>query len=127
MRVFDRNFALRLWLADHFTVFPKTVPPLPPALLRYRVSESLSAESFLKVGNGCARHVDQQLRTMGRNFADAERVLDFGCGCGRTLRWLMESYPVTNFYGADVDAEAIEWCIRNLRGGVLSTTGLNLR
>jgi SAM-dependent methyltransferase len=55
---------------------------------------------------------------MGTSFADVERVLDFGCGCGRTLRWLMESYPATHFYGADVDADAVEWCARNLRNGV---------
>ena len=32
---------------------------------------------------------------MGTSFADVDRVLDFGCGCGRALRWLMESYPAT--------------------------------
>jgi SAM-dependent methyltransferase len=54
---------------------------------------------------------------MGTSLADVERVLDFGCGCGRTLRWLMEIYPSGHFFGADVDADAIEWCARNLRGG----------
>jgi len=54
---------------------------------------------------------------MGTSFADVERVLDFGCGCGRTLRWLMESYPATHFYGADVYADAIDWCARNLPDG----------
>ncbi len=29
----------------------------------------------------------------------------------------MESYPATHFFGADVDANAIEWCVRNLRNG----------
>ena len=109
-RAFRSQLRLRLWLADHLPEknLPQTGPPLPPALLRYRVRESLSAEMFLRVGNGYARHIDEQVRTMGTTFADVERVLDFGCGCGRTLRWLMESYPATHFYGVDVNMDAIE-------------------
>lgn len=110
---------MRLWLADHLSsgTLPGTGLPLPPALLRLRVSELLSAEMFLRVGNGCARHIDARVQTMGKSFADLERVLDFGCGCGRTLRRLMESYPATHFYGAGVDGDAIE-CNRNLPNGV---------
>jgi len=55
---------------------------------------------------------------MSTSLADMEHVLDFGCGCGRTLRWLIERYPGTQFYGADVDREAIEWCARNLEKGI---------
>jgi len=29
----------------------------------------------------------------------------------------MESYPATHFFGADVDADAIEWCVQNLYNG----------
>ena len=54
---------------------------------------------------------------MGTSLAEVERVLDFGCGCGRTLRWLMKSHPATHFVGADVDADAIDWCVRNLHSG----------
>ena len=116
-RAFRSQLQARFWLADR--IFEKSLPglPLPPALLRYRVSESLSAEMFLRVGEACARHIDEQVRTMGTSLADLERVLDFGCGCGRTLRWLMESYPATHFVGADVDVDAIEWCVRNLHSG----------
>src|SRR5262249_26040692 len=78
------------------------------------VSELLSLEIFLNVGKASAGHVEEQVRNMGASLADARRVLDFGCGCGRTLRWLIESYPETRFYGADVDADAIGWCVQNL-------------
>ncbi len=55
---------------------------------------------------------------MGMSLATVQRVLDFGCGCGRTLRWLMERYPKTQFYGADVDGDAIGWCSGSLSNGV---------
>jgi SAM-dependent methyltransferase len=43
------------------------------------------------------------------------RVLDWGCGCGRTLRWMVERAMPHQFSGCDVDAAAIEWCQNNLR------------
>jgi SAM-dependent methyltransferase len=52
---------------------------------------------------------------MGASLADVRHVLDFGCGCARTLRWLKEIYPATKFYGADVDGEAIAWCVRHIK------------
>jgi SAM-dependent methyltransferase len=91
---------------------------LPPALLRYRVSESLSTNDFLQVGKACAQYIDEGVRGMSASLADMKHVLDFGCGCGRTLRWLIERYPGTQFYGADVDLQAIEWCARNLGKGI---------
>lgn len=118
---FRTQLQARLWLADH--LFENAAPgfALPPALLRYRVSESLSAERFLRVGEASARHIDEQLRAMGSSLADVERVLDFGCGCGRTLRWLMKAYPETRFFGVDVDADAIAWCARNFHNGEFAT------
>lgn len=81
--------------------------PLPSALLRYRVSESLSEDLFLTVGKGCAAHIESQVRSLGNDLASARRILDFGCGCGRILRWLVDMYPDAEFYGADVDSDAI--------------------
>lgn len=59
---------------------------------------------------------------MGTDLARLERVLDFGCGCGRTLRWLADRYPKTRFHGVDVDADAIEWCDLNIKGSVFIHT-----
>lgn len=44
------------------------------------------------------------------------RALDFGCGCGRTLTWLIRQFPHVDWHGCDVDREAIEWCRGNLPG-----------
>jgi SAM-dependent methyltransferase len=91
-------------------------PRLPPAMLRYRVSETLDPNEFLNVGKGCARLLEEHSAQMGSDLAQAHRVLDFGCGCGRTLRWMLKDFPAVDFHGADVDAEAIQWCKLNLPG-----------
>jgi SAM-dependent methyltransferase len=114
-RAFRCQLHLRFWLADHLGRTSQAAgTPLPPALLRYRVGESLSGWDFLRIGQACVYHIERQLNCSGATLGDMERVLDFGCGCGRTLRWLIERFPATQFYGADVDREAIEWCRRHL-------------
>lgn len=87
---------------------------IPPALMRYRVGESYSVEQFLYLGRGCANHVVDQAGSAGVELRTAKRVLDFGCGCGRILRWLMSDYPHVEFFGVDVDHEALRWCDKHL-------------
>ena len=40
---------------------------------------------------------------------DGKRVLDFGCGAGRTLRHFLTEAESADFWGADIDAPSIEW------------------
>jgi SAM-dependent methyltransferase len=94
--------------------------PIPPAMLRFRVSESISIPEFQRIGKGCFRLVKQNLSAFGVDLADTERVLDFGCGCGRTLKWFIREYPTVDFYGADVDEVAIAWCQKYLAHGRFS-------
>ena len=78
---------------------------LPPARLRFRVSESLSIRQFLQVGERCSWLIEA-----AADLNQVRRVLDFGCGCGRTLRWLLKVGHSAEFHGVDVDREAIAWC-----------------
>jgi ubiquinone/menaquinone biosynthesis C-methylase UbiE len=84
-------------------------------MIRFRVGESLSVRDFLSVGRGCAGMVQEHLHFAGSVLAPEMKVLDFGCGCGRVLRWMVRSAPSTNFYGVDVDRQAIQWCAQNLK------------
>jgi ubiquinone/menaquinone biosynthesis C-methylase UbiE len=85
-------------------------------MLRYRVSELVSGSEFLRIGEGCASLIRQHVNDMGIDIASAHRVLDFGCGCGRTIAWFLHQGQ-TEFHGVDVDRDAIEWCRKHLRQG----------
>ena len=88
--------------------------PLPPAFLRYRVGESLSIEEFLEVGKRSAENLARGLESVSLNIATPCQVLDFGCGCGRTLHWMHLRYPQWKFHGSDIDRDSIDWCRENL-------------
>ena len=113
-RLFRLQLRLRCCFADLATPRDAGGSPLPPALLRYRVSESLDPDEFLRIGQGCARLIEDHSLRMGLSLASTRRVLDFGCGCGRTLRWMLPRFPGVEFHGVDVDANAILWCQQNL-------------
>jgi len=114
-RVFRMHLRMRFWYAD-WVASPSEVP-VPPAILRFRVSESLSVAEFLRVGAGWAGLIRRHVNGMGMDFASARRVLDFGCGCGRTMRWFLCDNGDTEFHGVDVDADAVDWCGRHLKRG----------
>ena len=88
--------------------------PLPPPRLRFRVAGSPSRDLFLKVGKRSCEEIEASLEQAGRPLASLRSILDFGCGCGRTLMWLVERHPATTFYGTDVDGESIQWCQEKL-------------
>lgn len=54
-----------------------------------------------------------QLLPDGWSFA-GKRVLDFGCGAGRTLRHFLAEAKVAEVWGADLDAPSIAWLRENL-------------
>lgn len=84
--------------------------PLPPMRLRARVG-SRGADEFLRAGKSCADALRKAARThLGIELVDAGRILDFGCGCGRTLRHFAPK-PVE---GCDVDLAAIAWLQQSL-------------
>ena len=82
-------------------------------MLRFRVQENTSAAVFLSVGQRTAENIRAALGAIGRPIDSFEDILDFGCGCGRTLRWLAASNPEKRWHGSDVDPEAIRWCQNN--------------
>ena len=83
---------------------------LPPAELRYRVGSSPHAEEFVAVGKACADVIQSALLKVGDDLGSHGRILDFGCGCGRTLIHLKDLAPSAQIDGTDIDAKAIQWC-----------------
>lgn len=88
-------------------VQPVDGPPLPPRRLMVRVAGTPDADWFLRSGraayDGIGTHVP---------VAEVRSVLDFGCGCGRVLRYWREHDG--RVAGSDRDDGAVDWCRRNL-------------
>lgn len=55
-------------------------------------------------------HIEATLAAGGRSFAEIERWLDFGCGYGRVVRFLVERVPSERVYASDVVKEAVDFC-----------------
>jgi SAM-dependent methyltransferase len=93
-----------------------TDPPFPPLQLADRVL-SLQGEADPYAAYA-ARGAETkaallELLPYGWSFA-GKRVLDFGCGAGRTLRHFLAEAETAKIWGADIDADSIEWLQRSL-------------
>ena len=119
IRAVQRNKRLYRWLlfrhVDAKDRANGAAVSLPPAELRYRVSSSPDAQNFINIGKTCAEDIQLSLRSVGHDLPQFERILDFGCGCGRTLIHLKNFAPHAQFEGTDIDDAAIEWSKQNLR------------
>jgi SAM-dependent methyltransferase len=84
--------------------------PHPPAELMQRVGRIDDvdvAAGYEKVGRHCRARIERLLP------ADwswrGKRVLDFGCGAGRTLRHFRTEAENAEFHGCDIDGASIAW------------------
>ena len=89
--------------------------PIPDQFLRDRVvGDGVTDERFHRWGLSDWRRIEQSLRQGGYDFSRPGAVLDFGCGCARILRFFELYARTTEFHGADVDRDAVDWCRRNI-------------
>ncbi len=81
-------------------------PPLPPVELRHLVGPT--QDHFYD--NPTGRMVFPEVPPGAYDF-----VFDWGCGCGRIARQLLQQNPPPGRYvGVDLHRGMIEWCSRNL-------------
>jgi SAM-dependent methyltransferase len=89
---------------------------MPPPGLRARVGLG-SRDEFTLVGREGARQVVEAIRRAGPGGSgEGGDWLDFGCGCGRLARYLLESGVPRTYAGVDVDAKQVRWSARHLDG-----------
>ncbi len=104
-RAYERTVALR-----GRRVTPADGLPLPPRRLMVRVAMTADADWFLRTGragyDAIAAHVD---------LGGMRSVLDFGCGCGRVLRYFHDF--AGEVAGSDLSEDAVAWCRANLPFG----------
>lgn len=77
--------------------------PVPPARLRYRVSQRFDAASFIDVGRAAVQNVLMALKEMAPEALDARYIMDFGYGCGRISDPVARQFQKSTLIGCDVD------------------------
>ncbi len=97
--------------------------PLPSPEMRHWVAGTDDLDWFLEGGQLGEKTISNLLQSQGLSTADFEDVLDFGCGCGRVIRFL-NPYIATRLHGSDINAEAIQWCDQNLEFAEFATNHL---
>jgi SAM-dependent methyltransferase len=96
----------------YYPLFPV---PMPDEARRLRVHGNSSQTAFDLEGYSAAIKLDQVARRFaGAPLAELGPVLDWGCGCGRTTRFLERGS--IDLHGVDIDADNVQWCAENLRG-----------
>jgi ubiquinone/menaquinone biosynthesis C-methylase UbiE len=87
--------------------------PIPPEHLRM-VSSGESNEIFINSGKDCVNKMKNILGASDFVIQPGVRVLDFGCGAGRIIRWLDDAADGSEVWGADISAEHIIWLQQHL-------------
>lgn len=86
--------------------------PIPPRDLWLHYGTT--SEEYL---DGGKKSTEDMLNILGDcrfTLQDGYRVLDFGCGAGRMLRWLKPMAHRLELWGVDIGAEHIVWCQHHL-------------
>lgn len=91
-----------------------SLPPTPPDHLIERIGGVRDRNNYYYVGKNIAHVLKNILTTESINLDKPAKILDFGCGCGRVISWLQQLLPEHQYYGTDIDSEAITWCQQEL-------------
>ncbi len=92
--------------------------PLPPPELRARVHGSRHEASFFLEGSSNFEKARIAIQKYSKkDYRDFNRILDWGCGCGRLTRHFSSIAKRTEITGVDIDDESVDWCSQNLGFG----------
>jgi SAM-dependent methyltransferase len=85
-------------------------PSLPPPELMQRVGR-IEDPDIAAAYDAIGRHSRLRVeRLLPADWSwDGKRVLDFGCGAGRTLRHFLDEAEQGEFHGCDIDSRSIAW------------------
>lgn len=122
-RFHSRLIIRKLRKKDSAYMMNNSITHMPPAHLRYRVAGEQDIEGFIARGMGLRADIEKTLSAYGARLEDFTAALDFGCGCGCTLRAFKDRPEGLALYGTDIDGEAIGWCGKNLEFASFSNNG----
>lgn len=96
---------------DYLVRFTNGLTGLPPYSIRVRsngVTKQFGGKSFYQFGKRLAEHL-RAYASLNNN----SKVLEIGCGCGRTCFALSEILNDGNFVGMDIEKKSLEACKNN--------------
>lgn len=101
---------------DNPAVGGKVLPSFPPAELQLKINGTSGYDALLEA---CPffRRILGYASELGQEIGADTRVLDFGCGWGRHLRFFWEIVNPENLYGVDIDPSFIELCRHHFSSG----------
>ncbi len=103
-------------LVTWFDGAAKSHLPIPPAKLMLRTAHN--ASTYLHICSGLQSYRDFWLRIQRHGTPKPiERLLDWGCGCGRLTAPLLRYSGVPKVHGCDIDPESVAWCREALPAG----------
>ena len=114
-RFYQRVSALspRVYLRNRPHRVSQSGIPIPPVRLLMTVAGSAEISVFLDGGQLAAGSIREILQRNEIEIGDLQAVLDFGCGCGRVLRF-WKDLAGTELHGTDYNAELAAWCAQHL-------------
>ena len=87
--------------------------PVPPPPLLHLVVSGTNVKGFLNGGRQGVADIAHVLKRNHAELNDCRNVLDFGCGCGRVIRWMKQTG--SQLHGTDYNEELISWCKKNIK------------
>jgi SAM-dependent methyltransferase len=86
-----------------------TLPGFPAEATQQQFVGSAGRHSLLEAFN-FYKVVKAYAETMGHSVNTHTRIMDFGCGWGRMLRFFLKDVNAKNLFGIDVDPNIIAFC-----------------
>lgn len=101
---------------EHSVVDGIKMPGFPPEELQ-RQFVGMSGPQALNEAFNFYSEIKRYAAKLGRKLGRDSRILDFGCGWGRIIRFFLKEVTADNLYGIDVDSEMTDLCIKTVGHG----------
>jgi SAM-dependent methyltransferase len=112
--VFRLQETWRAWRSEPTSPGAEDGLAIPGARLIVSIGAHGNAAAYLQGGRFVFEGIKEILRAHGVKIEDFKSILDFGCGCGRILRYWRELPASVAIYGVDYNKSAVGWCSKNL-------------
>lgn len=72
------------------------------------------AQTYISLGKKQVAEMARIVEESGVTLTKVSRVLELGCAAGRMLRHVPVFAPNAEYWGVDISAKHIQWCVDNL-------------